>query len=614
MRKVFFAALCLFAGGAWAQPCTPLQVRPAPRPDALPRQQDPGLEQLFGLYYAGGRYFYSYKFWPAPGASDTRERYYFAEGARFLEPQFVGQVDEPYTVGYGIPFNWVRCLRGLCFTAFGYLFVSTDGRQWQMLWPRSPHIGFPVQWTGDQFVWVGGFGEVLTSYDGLDWQYRTTVPLGTRPMGMAIADRYRLVVAGTHPYGDYRESYRGYTEDYQTWNLEVYEDEKNDLLFNGGLGNGWFYSLGLRTREGKVWERTAVAKSPEAWQLSAVEENFAAWHTFFAGRHFWAPLAFGTFHTSVERGMEIYLSKTQDLMSWQASLVGRIPPEVILRSTGFDAFDFTMAGWDGKRVWWLLMDSNVRDADVTQTGLVAFTSCADLGDPVVLPGVGHGAGAGGSFWRTRLWLHYPGPGEGEVLLQWLPHGRENAEPKERRLWLNTGESLEFDDVVWQLFGEEGFGSLRAVSVANEVVVQARTYNASGEGSYGQEIAPGRGDWRGGEGWLVGLADSGNLSEGFRTNVGIQNLWVEPVVVEVVFRDAQGQELGRRQGRLRAFEGVQWFRPLLAFRPQGVELASAVVRLVEGQGRVSAYASRVDNRTGDGSTIRAFKLPWQGTVR
>ncbi len=98
----------------------------------------------------------------------------------------------------------------------------------------------------------------------------------------------------------------------------------------------------------------------------------------------------------------------------------------------------------------------------------------------------------------------------------------------RRLWLNTGENLELED-------------------------------------------------------LVGLADWGNLSEGFRTNMGIQNLWAERVL-EVVFRDAKGRELGRRQVRLRALEGLRSFRPLSAFRPQGVELASAVVRLVGAKPR------------------------------
>ncbi len=88
MRRALLAALCLFAEGAWAQLCSPLQLRPAPRPDALPPQQDPGREELFALSYAGGRYFRRHTFSPAPGASDFRQRHYFAEGARFLEPQF----------------------------------------------------------------------------------------------------------------------------------------------------------------------------------------------------------------------------------------------------------------------------------------------------------------------------------------------------------------------------------------------------------------------------------------------------------------------------------------------------------------------------------------------
>jgi len=247
---------------------------------------------------------------------------------------------------------------------------------------------------------------------------------------------------------------------------------------------------------------------------------------------------------------------------------------------------------------------------------VVSTTCADLGDPVVLPGVAHTEGVPGSRWRTELALHYPGPNVSEALIEWLPFGRDNSEPVRRRVFLATGESVSYRDVLGELFGVTGAGSLRVVSVGPEVVVHARTYNDTGSGTYGQEIGGWR--WEDGigpdeEGWLVGLEETDSWSEGFRTNVGVQNLWLEPVTVEVVFRDREGQELGRRRVELGPFAGVQWFRPLAEYAPEGIRDASALVRIVEGDSRVAAYASRVDNATGDPTTIRATVLPRQDTV-
>jgi hypothetical protein len=234
-------------------------------------------------------------------------------------------------------------------------------------------------------------------------------------------------------------------------------------------------------------------------------------------------------------------------------------------------------------------------------------------DPVVLPGVAHNEGVLGTIWRTALSLHFPGPGAGEAIVEWLPYGGANMQPMQRHLHFSTGESFEVDDVVSSLFGATGSGSLRITSVGPAVVASARTSNEAPLGTFGQAVAPWR--WDDGlgsdyEGWLVGLADSADAGVGFRTNVALQNLWMATVEVEVVFRDAAGQELGRRQTTLRGFEGVQWFRPLAEFAPGGVTAASALVRVVSGDGRVAAYASKVDNRTGDAVQILAFKLPAQ----
>lgn len=599
MKRLFIFVFlsCCLRHGVQAQPCTPLQMAPMPWPKDRGHRQELTWEKAMMFGFAGGLYFATYQeffgpqgnavfndfsaFGPTPWQLETlpMER----DGARdsflaspvFLRGNF-------YAVGLGF-------------------FRSSDGKNWRML--SGGDFLWPLQWNGEEFVLLSRFGSVWKSRDGESWQNVTAVPGACRPMWTGLADRFRLVVAGPSWNCAPTGGFLGYTEDYRTFFLKPVETPPPGDFDQ--IGNGWFFGPGYKTRDGKDWILVAPALETGPSPLDRHHPK----SPFFSGRELVGLLQLYQNQPPVNR---LYLASTADGNRWNTRLLFDFYEDRRFDPEGVSLWG---AAWDGKR-FWALLSTGFRGG-IERNSWLAWTSCADLGDPVVLPGVAHGRGAGTSFWRTSLSLHYPGPGEGEVLIQWLPFGGENREPQERRLWLNTGESREFSDVLGELFGVSGFGSLRVVSVRNAVVAHARTYNDEGAGSFGQGIAPWR--WEDGigpeeEGWLAGLSESPSLAEGFRTNVGVQNLWVDEVVVELVFRDEQGQELGRKQKRLAAFEGFQLYRPLLEWRPEGVAVASALVRVVEGGGKVAAYVSRVDNRTGDATFIRAYRLPRQDTVR
>jgi len=587
--RLSFALVFLAAVGVQAQPCTPMATQPFPWPKDRPHREVQS-EEVTGFYYAGGLYFASYHESPLNDYGDFSAVGSSVDDLSLIELSAgMGTRDAELNLP---PFY----LRGWYYDAvdiFVRLVRSHDGMHWQALSATTTGFNHPINWTGEQFVVTGEFGDVWTSPSGEQWTYRAHVPNVFRPMFTGLADRYRLVVGGTE--------FRGYTEDYEHWHLEEVLVGPSCLVCDV-IGNGWFFA-GERTRDGKTW-------LPEVYAIPGLWGGNPD-YIFFAGREFLGPMSIGG-TPKLPAAIELHLFTTPDGSQWKDRLIATLTYE----PGKLNLTDYFGENWDGKRVWWVLRRSSPFEGEVHPISefFLASTSCADLGDPVMLPAVSHADGANGTQWRTSLALHYPGPGAGEALVQWLPFGQANPTPQEKRVFFSTGESVEFADVVADLFGASGSGSLRVTSVGPAVVASARTYNDTADGTLGQEIAPWR--WDDGigkdeEGWLAGLSDSGDLASGFRTNVGVQNLWVNEVEVEVVFRDAQARELGHRRALLKAFEGVQWYRPLKD-SPAGI--ASALVRILQGDSRVAAYASRIDNRSGDGSTIRAWKLPWQGTVR
>lgn len=598
MRLFLVVALLVsLVGPGFAQaPCTPLRVDKVPWPSG--HNHFSREERLEHLSYSGGLYFMT-----IVGIDETSSPFEaFSAVSRDMRTFHAVNIprlraDQKFLFGIRVRPVYVH---GWYYTNYDEhgLMRSRDGETWEVLpviisWPLEP-----INWTGEQFVVQGRFGDVWTSPDGKNWVYRTQVPETYRPIFTGLADRWRLVVTGAALDGKRR---RGYTEDYEHWHLEYFDPEPEEDGVGGFIGNGWFFPYIMKTRDGKTWVP----------MRSALSGYGSPDNTFFAGREMLGMLSEYTPAPNIE--VRIHLLTSPDGISWTDRVLATLQntPERVLIAKNY------LAGWDGKRVWTVLFwqDRTSGNPSHIEDYFIASTSCADLGHPVMVPGVANTPGALGSQWRTALSLHYPGPGVSEVLVQWLPYDTDNSEPQEVRLFFATGESMEFPNVLAELFQTTGVGSLRIVSVGPEVVVEARTYNAVQGGEFGQGLS--QWHWEDGiseeeEGWLVGLAESGDAS-GYRTNLAVQNLWVDPVDVEVVFVDATGKVLGRLRKHLRAFEGYHWYRPLRALGLGPVEKVTAVVRLLSQTGRVAAYASRVSNVTGDGWTIPARKLPRQFTV-
>ena len=247
----------------------------------------------------------------------------------------------------------------------------------------------------------------------------------------------------------------------------------------------------------------------------------------------------------------------------------------------------------------------------------AYASVVDnlSGDPTTIPmvrtgddhvstdlrymvaGIAETGGANQTRWKSNLaLLNLSGAGATADLTYRHGDGSE-----ETSVTLADGELREFSNVAADLFGTPNSAGAVDIEADGSLVVTARTYNESPDGTFGQ--------------FLPGLAVSSALTPGidgtlsqlkstddFRTNIGFTNYGETECTVRVFLHDS----LGARKGQLHAtVPAGGWTQVNKVFESSGVgtcALGYAVVEVLTGGCEVWAYASVVDNGSGDPTTV------------
>jgi CubicO group peptidase (beta-lactamase class C family) len=247
--------------------------------------------------------------------------------------------------------------------------------------------------------------------------------------------------------------------------------------------------------------------------------------------------------------------------------------------------------------------------------VVVYGSVVDAGtnDPTTIPmkrgagaTVSHVAaaaradGAAGSVWRSDLGLLNTADATTDVTVIYHPADGPDLTLDQV---LAAGEHVVLDDVVGRL-GGDGSGSLEIVA-DSPVLVSSRTSNQSDSGTFGQ--------------YLDGLAESETVAEGdlvwlpqlqqnaeYRTNIGIHNTGDAQARVTLELYDGDGNLLSSTRRAIEAGERLQFQEPFDRFAGR-TDIADgyAVIEIRGGSG-VSAYASVVDNRTNDPTTVPMVK--------
>jgi hypothetical protein len=134
-----------------------------------------------------------------------------------------------------------------------------------------------------------------------------------------------------------------------------------------------------------------------------------------------------------------------------------------------------------------------------------------------------------------------------------------------------------------------------------VMATARTYNDASAGTYGQFIpglAGATAATTGQQTRLIQLGHSATPGVGTRTNLGLVNTTATPTTVEVKLYTSDGTLLGTRSYALGAFGYLQDDGVFGKVTAADVADGFAVLRTVTPGGAFLAYASVIDNRSGD----------------
>jgi len=215
----------------------------------------------------------------------------------------------------------------------------------------------------------------------------------------------------------------------------------------------------------------------------------------------------------------------------------------------------------------------------------------------VVAGAGWLEGAGGTRWETHLSAFNPSSQPTTAVVYFLLTDHDNSSgvvTSELVLAPFSVSQLPLDPV------EGGWTGALAVGADQPIVVEARVENDADGGTYGQGF-PGQPEAEGLRSGqvadLVGLRSNVD----YRTNLGLVNLSLTPATVEVrLFHDAT--ELDAYQVQLLPFGHHQDFDVFSTYGDFTDARGRAEIRPLSGGEPIFAYASVVDWRSGDPTTV------------
>src|SRR5207244_6751133 len=178
---------------------------------------------------------------------------------------------------------------------------------------------------------------------------------------------------------------------------------------------------------------------------------------------------------------------------------------------------------------------------------------------------------------------------------------QNGDPKSAPLSIAPGEVKVLDNVLSNLFGITNTGGAVEITTTSNtsLVASARTYNVTGNGIYGQFIGAVTPNDTAALGTRALQLLQVEESSRYRTNVGIAEVGGKPAKVEINIIPPDAKIAASTTVDLAPNQFIQ-FNQLLKSVGFGdnVYNARVTLRVVEGQGRITGYASVVDMKTGD----------------
>jgi len=227
--------------------------------------------------------------------------------------------------------------------------------------------------------------------------------------------------------------------------------------------------------------------------------------------------------------------------------------------------------------------------------VVSLLSAAPLfalrtdGSPVIIPVIGRFPGAGGTQWRTDVFLSNPyEPGQ-TVTLKFYPGG---GSVLTTNVTLAKYSTMTLTDIVLTKFGLSNAGGVLEV-FATRIQARATIYNAGNPaGQFGQGLPGIPNEFLSRQAFLHGLSGVG----GSRVNIGAANPNDVPVVVNFYINDATGGGVYQLTATIPAHGYVQYND---IFNTYGLPPQAGLQVDIQAAGLpIYGYSSEVRNDTGD----------------
>jgi hypothetical protein len=221
----------------------------------------------------------------------------------------------------------------------------------------------------------------------------------------------------------------------------------------------------------------------------------------------------------------------------------------------------------------------------------------------VVPGVAN-LSTGFANWRTDLRLFNATSSAVDATLTYYSQG--GGEPKSVNVTLAPNEVKALDDTLANTFGVTNDGGAVHITTAaaTNLIATARTYNQTGNGTFGQFIPAVTPQDAIGVGSRPLQVLQLEESDRYRSNVGLAEVTGKPatVLLSVVLPDSKVS--GNVQIDLAPNEFRQFNSLLKSFGTGTLYNARIAVKVISGEGRVTAYASVIDALTQDPTYVPA----------
>jgi parallel beta-helix repeat protein len=243
----------------------------------------------------------------------------------------------------------------------------------------------------------------------------------------------------------------------------------------------------------------------------------------------------------------------------------------------------------------------VQNLSCTRSGSIMVTQQPTLQHFYLVPAIVHAPGVGGTQWRTDLAAVNRSGSPASLRLTYY----SDSTPLVATADLDSGAAVEWRNVLESLFGIDSTAvSKGTLSVESTVrlAITSRTYNQAPDGTFGQylpALTAAQATAGDEEGLLLQLRSNAE----FRTNVGLVNLGAVPQTALVRLFGPDGSQLGSPQTD--TVEAERWTQINDIFRIAGAgrhDLGYATVTVESEDAVLWAYASVIDNTTGDPTTI------------